>query len=103
MESPELTVTRQWGWVDYLKSAWIVLQATAMAIYMVIGVRHYNRVQIGWTWTKSLFVMQTFIIAYLVIFEFGQKRIQGMFVILLLTSYGMFLTFCIVVDSCRTE
>jgi hypothetical protein len=71
-----------------------------MMIYMVIGVRLYSKVEFGWSWTKSLFVLQTFIIVYMVVFEFGPKKIQGMFVILLLTSYGMFLTFCIVIDSC---
>lgn len=70
---------------------------------MVIGWKYYNRVQIGWSWTKTLFVFEMIIVVYMVIFEFGPNRTNGFYVMLVMTSYFMFWTFCIVIDSCRTE
>jgi hypothetical protein len=74
-----------------------------MTIYMVIGIRNYNRLQPGWSKVKSLFIFQTFCIVYLLINEFVHRHISGLFLILLFTQYSMFMAFCIVMDSCITE
>ena len=39
----------------------------------------------------------------MVVFELTGRYIKGLYVILLGTSYAMFLTFCIVIDSCHTK
>ena len=73
-----------------------------MTIYMVIGVRAYGKLVPGWCKTKTLFVMQTGVILYLLINEFNHRLISGLFLILLFTQYSLFLTFCLVVDSMIT-
>ena len=84
------------------KQGWICFQALLMTIYMIIGVRNYNRLIEGWSKVKSLFVFQTVIIVYLVTNEFTHRHIQGIFLVLLFTQYSLFLTFCIVIDSMIT-
>ena len=86
-----------------LKQGWIVLQATMMTIYMIIGVRNYNKLIDGWSKVKSLFVFQTVIICYLVVNEFTHRHISGIYLVLLFTQYSLFLTFCLVVDSMITS
>ena len=81
------------------KQGWIVFQAIMMTIYMIIGVKNYNRLIEGWSKVKSLFVFQTVIIVYLVTNEFTHRHISGIFIVLLFTQYSLFLTFCIVIDS----
>ncbi len=86
-----------------IKQGWICFQAFMMTIYMIIGIRNYNKLQPGWSKTKSLFVLQFFIICYLVINEFTGRHIVGLFLILLFTQYTLFLTFCLVIDSMMTS
>ena len=88
------------------KQGWILLQATMMTVYMVIGVRAYGRLTGYCHWCddksfkiKALFVFQTVIILYLVINEFTHRHLIGTFLILLFTQFSLFLTFNIVIDS----
>ena len=74
-----------------------------MVVFMVIGVRHYNRILQRWSKYNSLFVLQTVAIFYLAINEFTGRNIHGIFLIYLLTQYCLFLTFCIVLDSNLTD
>ena len=85
------------------KQAWICIQVTMMTVYMIIGIRNYNKVIKGWSKVKSLFVLQTFVILYLAINEFTHRHIHGIFLIYLFTQYSLFLTFCLMIDSCVTE
>jgi hypothetical protein len=82
-----------------MKQGWIVIQTTMMTCYMVIGVKAYYKLQPGWSKHKSLFVMQTAIILYLLVNEFHHRHINGLFMILLFTQYSLFITFNLVVDS----
>ena len=90
------------SWGNVAKKAWILLQGTMMTIYLIIGIRAYNKVQNHWSVTKTLFCLQSVVVALLVVLEFTTKAIQGMYLIILGSSYCMFLTKCIVVDSCLT-
>ena len=56
-----------------------------MVIFMVIGVRHYNRILQKWSKYNSLFVLQTITIFYLAINEFTGRNIHGIFLIYLFT------------------
>lgn len=67
------------------KQGWVVFQGLMMTIYMIIGIRAYNKVIPGWCKQKTLLVMQTAIIAYLVVNEFNDRHISGLFLILLFT------------------
>ena len=87
---------------NWIKRGWILLQATMMIIYMIIGVKNYFKLTDGWCKVKSLFVFQTAIILYLLINEFFYHHMQGVFLILLFTQYSLFITFCLVVDSMLT-
>jgi len=90
-------------WGTFLKRLWIVVQATQMLFYFFIGMHNYHKIQTGfWSHQKSLFTFQLAMIAYLVIFEYTKSYTQGLYVILLGTSFSMFWTFAIVMDSCRT-
>ena len=73
-----------------------------MTIYMIIGLRAYNKVIPGWCKQKTLLVAQTGIIAYLIVNEFNHRHISGLFLILLFTQWSLFATFCIVIDSMMT-
>ena len=73
------------NWTNRAKQAWIVFQATLMVIFMVIGVRHYNRILQKWSKYNSLFVLQTITIFYLAINEFTGRNIHGIFLIYLFT------------------
>merc|ERR1712203_1075705 len=81
------------------KQGWICLQVVMMTTYMIIGIHNYNKLQPGWSKVKSLFVLQTVTIVYLLVNEFTHRHISGIFIILLFTQYCMFLTFCLVIDS----
>jgi len=85
------------------KQGWIVLQATMMTFFMIIGIKNYNKLQAGWSKIKTLFVVQFAIIVYLVVNEFTHRHISGLFLVLLFTQYTLFLTFCLVVDSMLTK
>ena len=85
------------------KQAWIVLQVSMMTLYMCLGIYNYNKVLKGWSKVKTLFVLQTITILYLAINEFTHRHIHGIFLIYLFTQYSLFLTFCLVLDSCLTE
>ena len=73
-----------------------------MTVYMVIGIVNYNKLQPFWTKTKTLFVVQTIAVIYLEVNEFIGRNIRGFYLILIFTSYSLFLTFSLVVDSCQT-
>ena len=73
------------GFKLWIKRAWIMIQATMMTYYMIVGVTAYYRITDGWCKTKSLFVFQTMIIIYLLVNEFSGHHIQGIFLILLFT------------------
>lgn len=85
-----------------MKQAWIVLQVSMMTVYMCIGIYHYNKVLKGWSKVKTLFILQTITIVYLAVNEFTHRHIHGIFLIYLFTQYSLFLTFCLVLDSCLT-
>ena len=101
------------SWFDYdkyensfqnrAKQGWIVFQVLMMTIYMIIGIRAYSKIQPQWTKTKSLFVVQTVAVVYLEVNEFTGRNIRGFYLILIFTSYSLFLTFSLVVDSCQTS
>lgn len=91
------------SWTNRLKQCWVVFQCCLMVVFMVIGVRHYNRILQRWSKYNSLFVLQTVAIFYLAINEFTGRNIHGIFLIYLLTQYCLFLTFCIVLDSNLTD
>ena len=67
------------------KQGWICLQAVMMTIYMIIGIKNYNRLVDGWSKIKSLFVFQAVIIVYLVVNEFTHRHVSGIFIVLLFT------------------
>ena len=82
------------------KQAWIVFQSCMMFFFMYRGFKCYNKVTTGWSKVKTLFVVQAFCVSYLGFHEFTGRSIKGFYLILLFTSYGLFLTFSVVVDSC---
>ena len=85
-----------------IKQGWIFIQATMMTMYMIIGIRNYNKLTPGMTKVKALFLGQFFIIIYLIVNELTHRHMNGIFIILLFTQYSLFLTFCIIVDSMLT-
>lgn len=74
-----------------------------MTTYTIIGVRNYNKVMNGFSKIHALFLLQTGVIIYLAINELTNRNIHGLFLIYLFTQYSLFLTFCIVIDSCLTS
>lgn len=75
-----------------------------MIFYTSIGVFNYNKVlPKGWHKIHSLFLVQTGVIIYLAVNELTTRNIHGIFIIYLMTQYSLFLTFCLVIDSCLTS
>ena len=74
-----------------------------MFFFMWRGLRGYNKVQPNWSKTKSMFVVQTIAVVYLEVNEFTGRNIRGFYLILIWTSYSLFLTFSITLDSCQTK
>ena len=73
-----------------------------MTQYMIRGLIYYQRTIKGCTKVKWLIGFQGAQFIYLVINEFVFHNMAGIYVNLLLCSYGHFLTFCIVTDWCTT-
>lgn len=70
-----------------------------MITWMVRGFKLYNRVQDGWSKVKTLFIIQLLTVIYLLVHEFTTKSVGGYFLLVVLVSYGMFLTYSVVIDS----
>lgn len=70
---------------------------------MALGFIQYNRVQKGWSKVKLLFLVQLATVLFFCIHEFTNKTIRGYFLIFVMTSYGMFLTFGVVFDGMQDE
>jgi hypothetical protein len=70
-----------------------------MFFIMYRGFVEYNKVQEGWSKIKSLFVIQLACVIYMLIHEFTTKSVAGYFLIVLFTTYGLFLTFSVILDS----
>lgn len=56
-----------------------------MTIYMIIGLRNYNKLQPQWSKTKSLFLFQECIVVYLLVNEFTHRHMNGIYIILVFT------------------
>lgn len=80
-----------------------MIQCTLMVTYSALGWKAYNKVQIGWSWTKTLFVFQDVVIVYLAVWTLTPQVIKGFYVILCCASYQMFCTSLIVIDACKTD
>jgi hypothetical protein len=63
----------------------------------------YGRVQSGWSKVKTLFVIQLATLLFLDLHEFWFKTVTGYFLILVLVTYGMFLTFSVIIDSMQDD
>ena len=85
-----------------IKKVWICLQAVIMTQFMIRGLIYYQRTIKGCTKVKWLIGFQGAQFIYLVVNEFVFHNMAGIYVNLLLCSYGHFLTFCIVTDWCTT-
>lgn len=70
-----------------------------MMYFMYHGFIEYNKVQKGPSKIKGLFIIQLGCVIYLLIHEFTTKSVAGYYLILLLTTYGNFLTFSVIMDS----
>ena len=85
-----------------IKKIWITFQALMMTQFMIRGLIYYSRTIKGWSKVKSLLVFQGLQFIYLVLNEYIWGNMTGVYLNLLFCSYGHFLTFCIVFDSCQT-
>lgn len=74
-----------------------------MFFFMYRGFVQYNKVQEGWSKIKSLFVIQLACVIYMLIHEFTTKSVAGYFLIVLFTTYGLFLTFSVILDSMQDK
>ena len=74
-----------------------------MTQFMVRGLIYYTRLIKAWTKVQWLFVFQGCQFLYLLINEFVWHNMTGLYINLLLCSYGHFLTFCIIMDSCLSK
>lgn len=72
-------------------------------MFMVKGIVNYKRVIKGISKIKVLLVFQGCQVVFLVLNEFIWHNLVGTYLNLLFCSYGHFLTFEIVMDSCMTE
>ena len=72
-------------------------------MWMFRGFRLFNRVQEGWSKVKTLFVIQSLTVVYLLVHEFTTKSVAGYFLLMTLVSYGSFLTFSVMIDSMQDD
>lgn len=87
-----------------VKKVWISLQVIMMTTFMIRGLIYYYRtLNKFWDKTRMLLIFQGCQFLYLIVNEFVWHNMTGIYVNLLLCSYGHFLTFCIVQDSCLSE
>ena len=86
-----------------VKKCWISLQVIIMMQFMIRGLIYYTRLIKHWTKVQWLLLFQGFQFMYLIINEFAWHNMTGIYMNLLLCSYGHFLTFCVTMDSCVSK
>jgi len=74
-----------------------------MTQFMVRGLIYYCKSLDKCSKVHILLVFQGIQFIYLLVNEFTRHDVTGIYLNLLLCSYGHFLTFCIVMDSCLSE
>jgi hypothetical protein len=87
----------------HAKQAWLVFQSITAFVWMYRGFTLYGRVQEGWSKVKTLFVIQLITVAFIDLHEFWLKNVTGYFLILMCVTYGLFLTFSVMVDSMQDD
>lgn len=92
-----------YSWPNIIKKIWITVQAIVMIQFMVRGLIYYSRLLQAWTKVQWLLLFQGVQFMYLIINEYVWHDMTGIYLNLLLCSYGHFLTFCIVMDSCLCD
>ena len=71
--------------------------------FMYIGFTNYQKVQEGMSKVKGLFIIQFLVVLFLLFVSSKGAKVTDFYVILLLTHYGYFLSFSVVIDSCQDE
>ena len=71
-----------------------------MMYFMYLGFTNYQKVQEGMSKVKGLFIIQFLVVLFLLFVTFKGATVTDFYVILLLTHYGYFLSFSVVIDSC---
>ena len=74
-----------------------------MTQFMIRGLIYWTRALKKWTKVQWLLLFQGFQVIFLVINEFVFHNMTGVYILLSLSAYGHFLTFCLVMDSCLSR
>lgn len=89
-------------WMEILRKSWVVLQTGIGLWWAVQGYLHWNKVHPEFNKTKLVLIVGFFVFAGVLFNEFVYRSLDMIFMLLAISNYVNFITFCLVVDSCQT-